>query len=174
MSYQKTIPGTKYIIELAQVNEDWYLLLKIGENVEEEAPITRFTLEHLREDIDQLLRAVGFPLNQLQLDMVSDDMMQHVGHLFGIPSSSSNETVQKRLDEWTQTSTPSEVRIVKETKPVHVTTDEVRVTPAARLGKPSKSITVDDIIPALTNLRKAVRLIEERISELEDIVLKKI
>ncbi len=184
MSYQVKIPETKYILELSQVKEDWYLQVKIDDSIEEQIQIVRFTSSHLEEKIDQILFNVGFSLNPVQLKIVTDNMREHASFLFGDQKASA--TQNEKMSDW---ASPSQVAAMTSTPPVAERRQPEPITPPSQYQPPSRptpvarpapsarptetrsqTMNIDTLIQSHENLQSKVEQLETRITLLERII----
>ncbi|MHA2249950.1 MAG: hypothetical protein ACXAD7_06290 [Candidatus Kariarchaeaceae archaeon] len=186
MSYQVKIPETKYILELAQVNEDWYLQVKIDDSIEEQLQVVRFTSSHLEENIDKILFNVGFSLNPVQLKIVTDNMREHAAFLFG-DKKAAPVTENEKMADW---ASPSRVAAITSSPPAAEPIRAPTTTPTTQYQRPepthptpsrptptsstieSKSppTNIIELVQSHEKLQSKVEQLETRITLLERII----
>ncbi|MHA2172190.1 MAG: hypothetical protein ACXAB7_20145 [Candidatus Kariarchaeaceae archaeon] len=184
MSYQAKVPGTKFVIELAQFKEQWFIQLIIEDSIEEETQLPRLSNSLMEEKINEVTRNAGFPLNPLQLKNIIDEINAQTDNLI-VDDVATKNVLEEQYSDWhspdwhsptssaaiVEMKTPTEPRreVVQAQPPPQTYTQPVTPTAAS---SSRDEIQIDQLRPIFLKLRKAVSLLDASVEELENLLSK--
>ncbi len=79
--YSAKILGTKYAASIEQDHGQWYVRIKLNDNVEAQQVLPQMTQGAIEKKLNAVLRDVNVILNELQFNMLVSNLIKQFPHL---------------------------------------------------------------------------------------------
>ena len=91
--YKVKIPGSRYILDLDNVDGVWVLKILLDSNVEAKTQVPNINKRNLHAKIAPLLKEVNIQLSPVQIDIMHKELTQQADEIFGESNDSQNPSV---------------------------------------------------------------------------------